>query len=67
MSDTAIKEVVVRALAEEGGWLRDRDIEKAKKMLKLDISAEKVAEVMELSIDTVTEIANTIQKLPAGV
>ena len=35
MSDTAIREIVIRALAEEGGWLdewgRQRDIEKAKK------------------------------------
>ena len=39
--------------AEEDGWLRDRDIEKAKKMLKLDIPAEKIAEAMGLPLDMV--------------
>ena len=65
VSDTAIKEVVVRALAVEGGWFNDRDIErdrgrdieKAKKMLRLDIPAEKVAEAMELPLDMVRTLA----------
>ena len=61
VNDTAIREVVVRALAEEGGWLKEhdqaRDIEKAKKMLKLDIPAEKVAEAMELPLDMVKTLA----------
>jgi len=43
------------------GWFderdRGRDIEKAKKMLRLDIPAEKVAEAMELPIDMVRALA----------
>ena len=61
VSDTAIKEVVVRALAEEGGWFKERDqardIEKAKKMLRLGDSVEKVADVMELPLDMVRTLA----------
>jgi hypothetical protein len=57
VSDTAIREIVVRALAEEGGWLDDwgrkRDIEKAKKMLRDGEPAEKVASWMELPIEMI--------------
>jgi len=34
VSDTAIREVVVRALAEEGGWLQERDLEKAREIAR---------------------------------
>jgi len=61
LSDAAIKDMVVVALAEDMGLLderdRQRDLEKAKKMLFLDIPAEKVAKAMELPLDMVEALA----------
>jgi len=55
VSDTAIREVVIRALAIEGGWfdehIRQRDIEKAKKLILLGYPIEDVAEAIEHPID----------------
>ena len=61
--------------AEEHGWFAGRDnnreIEKSKriaeKLLMFGDSPEKIAEATELPLDTVIEIANQLQKLPAGV
>jgi len=34
VSDTAIRETVIRALAEEGGWLKERDLEQAREIAR---------------------------------
>jgi len=68
------REIIMEAI-EESGWLNNRDsmmeIEKAKKiarkMLTRGDSPSEVAEVTDLQMDTVIEIANQMQKLPVGV
>ena len=61
MSDTAIREVFVKAVAEESGWLRDRDLENAKEiartLLSLGDPVEKVAEATKLPLETVRSLA----------
>ena len=57
MNDAAIKEVIIMALAEEGGFLREHDVEKLKKVatnfLRLGRPIEEVAAATELPIETV--------------
>ena len=57
VSDTAIRETVIRALAEEGGWLKDRDIENAKtiarNLIRIGRPVEEVAEATTLPLETV--------------
>jgi len=57
--------------ADRYGWTADREIEKAKKiarkMLERGDSPSEIAEVTDLSIDTIMEISNQMQKLPVGV
>jgi len=61
VSDTTIKEIVVRALAEEGGWLRDRDIENAKTIAKkMVLRGRPINEIVEdtgLSYEIVSTLA----------
>ena len=64
------REIIMEAI-EENGWLDGHETQKAKqmakKMLMYGDSPQKVAEITELSIDTVIEIANQMQKLPTSV
>jgi len=63
--DAAMKELILKALIIEGGWLEDhlkerdieRDLEKAKNLLLMDVPAEKIAEAMELPLDMVKTLA----------
>ena len=61
LSDTAIKDMVVVALAEDMGLLKDRDIEKAKEIarnfLRLGRPIEEVAKATELPLDMVKTLA----------
>ena len=61
MSDAAIREVVIRALAVEGGWLDEHDVEKAKAIarnfLRLGRPVEEVAKATELPIDMVRTLS----------
>ena len=56
VSDTAIKEVVVKALAEEGGWLEERDLERARDMLLDGEPPEKVSKWMRLPLEKVKSL-----------
>jgi len=72
MFTEGVKDIFLEG-AEKHGWLdklySDREIENskkiAKKMLILGDSLEKVAEATELPLDTVTSIANQLEKIPA--
>jgi len=61
MSDSEMKERIWKALIVDDGWLEDqlkeRDIEKAKNFLLMDVPAEKVAEAMGLPLDMVKTLA----------
>jgi hypothetical protein len=65
VSDTAIREVVIRAVAEEGGWLKERDAERdlekaketAKKMLVIGRPVEEIVIITELPHETVLSLA----------
>jgi len=72
------REIIMEAIEENGwleGWLAKLDsrmeIENSKKiarrMFLLGDSPDKISEATELPIDTVIEIANQMQKLPADV
>ena len=57
LSDAEMRKIIIRALAEAEGWFddiyRQRDLERAKKMLHFGDSAEKIADIMELPLDVV--------------
>ena len=65
MSDTAIREVFVKAVAEESGWLRDRDLENkrenakviAKEMLLDGEPLEKIVKWTKLPLEVVRSLA----------
>ena len=60
VSDTAIREVVIRALAEEGGWLEERleerDLEIARDMLLDGEPPEKVSKWLKLPLEKVKSL-----------
>ena len=64
------RDIIMEAI-EKNGWLDNREIKKAKqmaqKMLVYGDSPQKVADITGLTIDTIAEIANQMQKLPVGV
>jgi len=61
LSDTAIKNIVIVALAEDMGLLDDHDLEKAKRIaknfLRLGRPVEEVAEATELPVEMVKALA----------
>ena len=65
MSDTVLQDIFIRAIAEERGWLDDRDREKvrataieiARNLLSLEIPLEKVVKATGLPREMVETLA----------